>query len=98
MRPLGKHQLCLLASMASPFSLVVVGDGISRSLVKRGLLGVHWNPRKDRDGFLGITPAGLRTLADQMQAGKLEQFLDPKYERDRARLYISARASPERDE
>ena len=92
---LGKHQLCLLASMASPFSLLIVGDKISRSLEKRGLLAPH--SLKTNDGFFGVTPTGLRELAGALERGELEQFTDPKFRRDRARLYIDAKASPNRD-
>jgi len=86
---LGKHQLCLLATMASPFSLLVVGDRISRSLVRRGLLGQHF-AKKD-DAFIGITPAGLRALADEMEAGRLEPFLEPEFQRDQVRIYLNIR-------
>ena len=71
--------------MASPFQALVVGDKVSRSLVKHGLLAPHF---ADRDAFHGITPYGLRELADHMERGELNQFLDPKFERDRVRLYI----------
>lgn len=87
---LGKHQLCLLATMASPFSLLIVGDKISRSLVKRGLLAPHF---AKSDGFHGVTPSGLRAVAEAMERGDLEQFMDPKYRRDQARLYWSTKAS-----
>ena len=87
---LGKHQLCLLATMASPFSLLIVGDRISRSLEKRGLLAPHF---AKSDGFHGVTPAGLRAVAEAMERGELDQFTDPKYLRDRARIYVSSKAS-----
>lgn len=38
MRPLGKLQLERLMGLASPSCLLIVGDKISKSLVKRGLL------------------------------------------------------------
>ena len=88
---LGKHQLCLLATMGSPFSLLVVGDRLSASLVARG----DMEPRHRKglaDGFLGITPTGLRILADAMERGELEQFFAPEFTRDRPRIYISGRA------
>lgn len=86
MSRLGKHQLCLLASLASPFLKVIVGDRLSRSLVRRGLMAPHWSDPKRADGLHGITPAGLRALADALERGDLEQFLDPRFQRDRARL------------
>lgn len=89
---LGKHQLNLLATMASPFSALIVKDRVAVSLAKRGLLAPHFAGKKgvgsgpaatNRDSFFGITPAGLRALADAYEAGQLEQFLDPKFQRDR---------------
>lgn len=73
---LGKNQLERLMGLASPGCLLIVGnDKVSRSLVKRGLL---W-PKDDNDRFawLGITPAGLRALADALEAGELQQFMKP---------------------
>ncbi len=94
---LGKHQLCLLASMASPFSALVVGDKVSRSLVDKGLLAPHFS---DKDAWHGITAKGLRELADQFEAGNLNQFLAPDFQRDKVRLYMSTKAgdSPKRND
>lgn len=97
---LGKHQLSLLATMASPFSLLVVGDKVAGSLEKRGLLETR-APKHVSDevkgkhpkGFLSITPAGLRAVAAALEAGELEQFYDPKFQRDRVRIYISGEAT-----
>lgn len=86
---LGRRQLELLAAMASPFSLLVAGDAVTRSLEKRGLVAPHF--AKSKDGFFGVTPRGLRALADEMERGRLEQFIDQKYERSPARIYMSAR-------
>jgi hypothetical protein len=73
MRPLGKRQLERLMGLASPSSLMVVGDVVSRSLVERGLLKPYF---QDRPGaWHRITPAGLRSLADAYEAGKLDQFM-----------------------
>ena len=89
---LGKHQLCLLASMASPFNLLIVKDKIAMSLVRRGLLEPRDFPKRDDDdAFFGITPAGLRAVADALQSGQLEQFYNPKFQRDRVRLYVNAK-------
>lgn len=92
---LGKHQLCLLATMASPFNVLIVGDKVSRSLIKRGLFASHFAEKAKAEGFHGITPAGLRELADAMERGELEQFLDPSYRRDTARLAWNIKAQDE---
>ena len=73
MATLGKNQLQRLMGMASPSSLLVVGDDlVSRSLVKRGLV----KPKlpDSPDAWLQITPAGMRALADAYEAGQLDQF------------------------
>lgn len=91
---LGKHQLCLLATMASPFSALIVGDRVSEGLVRRGLLAPHFSgKKKGKDSFFGVTPKGLRVLATAYEGGALEQFIDEKFQRDRARLCFSTRAS-----
>ena len=73
MRPLGKLQLERLMGLASPSCLMVVGDAVSRTLVKRGLLKPHFpdNP----DAWHRITPSGLRELAAAYEAGQLDQFM-----------------------
>lgn len=87
---LGRHQLCLLATMGSPFSLLVIRDKVSRSIESRGLLAPRLN-----DGLFGITPSGLRTLADALESGELEPFFDGRYrERDKVRIYMSGQAQP----
>jgi hypothetical protein len=73
-RPLGKLQLERLMGMASPSSLLVVGDAVSKSLVARGLLKPHF---PDRPGaWHRITPSGLRALADAFESGRLDQFME----------------------
>jgi hypothetical protein len=69
---LGKNQLQRLLGLASPSSLLVVGDKLSATLVRRGLL----KPKDgtDRNAWLQITQAGMRVLADAFEAGLLEQF------------------------
>lgn len=73
-RPLGKNQLERLLGLASPCSLLVVGDGrVIQSLVKRGML----KPKKgDPKAWLQITPAGMRALADAFEAGALDKFFN----------------------
>ena len=75
MRPLGKLQLERLMGLASPSALLIVGDVISKSLVKRGLLRPNFPDTPD--AWHRITPAGMRTLADAYEAGQLEQFMKP---------------------
>jgi hypothetical protein len=70
---LGKNQLERLLGLASPTSLLVVGgDRVIRSLAKRGMVKAK-DPCKP-NAWLQITPAGLRVLADALEAGELEQF------------------------
>lgn len=74
MRALGRLQLDLLAKLASPSLFLVVGKPLSTSLVRRGLMRAHGAPAPPNDphgGFVQITPAGLRALADAWEAGRL---------------------------
>ncbi len=72
-RPLGKNQIERLLGLASPSLLLIVGgDSLSQSLVKRGLLASK--AKNDPKAWLQITPAGMRALADAFEAGLLEQF------------------------
>ena len=90
---LGKHQLCLLATMASPFSLLIVPDKVALSLHKRGLLASRsqrFASGEEKD-CLSVTPTGLRALADALERGDIEQFFDPKFTRDQVRLYLDGR-------
>jgi hypothetical protein len=73
MRPLGKLQLERLMGLASPSCLMVVGDAVSKTLVKRGLLKPHFPD--NQDAWHRITPAGLRALAEAFDAGHLDQFM-----------------------
>lgn len=73
MRPLGKHQLEFLMGLSSPTCLMVVGNAVSKSLVKRGLLKPHFPDKPE--AWHRITPAGMRTLADAFEAGQLDQFM-----------------------
>lgn len=75
MRPLGKLQLERLLGLASPSMLMVVGDAISKSLVRRGLLRPNF--RNKPEAWHRITPAGMRVLADAYEAGRLKQFMKP---------------------
>lgn len=79
--------------MASPFSILIVDDKVARQLIDRGYLAhrPHPRPRVPDQGCFAVTPEGLRVLADALDRGDLEQFFDPKFERDRVRLYIDAK-------
>lgn len=72
-RPLGKLQLERLMGLASPSMLMIVGDKVSTSLVKRGLLKPTFP--EDPEAWHRITPAGMRALADAFEAGHLDQFM-----------------------
>lgn len=71
MRPLGKYQTRLLVVLGSPTRAMVVPDATAKSLVARGLLR-----EREPDGMVCITPAGLRALADEMEAGRVDDALD----------------------
>lgn len=82
MARLGKQQMRLLITLASPGTLLVIADARSESLERLGLVKAHSPavPAKPPAkaipaGMVGITPAGLRRLADEMEAGRLEQFI-----------------------
>ncbi len=62
MRPMAFDKLCQLIGMASPMSRLITPDKNTRAMLAAGLA------REDSKGFT-ITPNGLRALADQMEAG-----------------------------
>lgn len=64
---LGQKQLETLAALGSPGMAMVVPDKVTLSLVKHGLLRVT-----ESNSFACITPAGLRRLADELEAGHIE--------------------------
>jgi hypothetical protein len=63
---LGDEQLHLLLGLACPTMLLVVPDKRSRALEAKGYLK---STAKDGGGLQGITPAGLRRLADELESG-----------------------------
>lgn len=69
---LGKHQLRLLRVLAGG-CFQIVPDKVSRSLVAKGL-AVEWRD----DSFVGITPNGLRALADAAESGAVDLAYSPK--------------------
>lgn len=67
-RPLGKRQLRLLSVLGTPGTALIVPCKVSESLVRRGYAA---SAAADSDGFVHITAAGLRALADEADAGRL---------------------------
>ena len=65
---LGKHQLAMLASLAGTHRALVVPDSVTRSLCKRGLMMPGGTKT---DGFLVMTPAGYRAVADALESGAI---------------------------
>lgn len=67
----GKNQLQILIMLGSPATLLLAPDRLVRGMVSRGLL------RERAPGkACCITPAGLRRLADEMQAGRVDDALE----------------------
>ena len=71
----GNKQLEWLIVLASPNCRRVSVDPMMASMIKRGLLR-DYAPRKGRIGGIGITSAGLRRLADEMDAGRVDEAID----------------------
>lgn len=66
----GSRQLSYLIMLGSPTCTLVVGDTVTDAMVRRGWL------RQDRPRVgICITPAGLRALADEMEAGRVRDGL-----------------------
>lgn len=68
---IGKRQLELLVVLGNPTCALVVPDKCALSLVARGLLKVT-----ERDNFACITAAGLRALAAEMEAGRVDDAIE----------------------
>lgn len=66
---LGPRQRDLLAQMGGLRSALVVADALALSLIRRGLLAADAN-----GSFAHITAAGLRALADEVDAGRIRLF------------------------
>jgi hypothetical protein len=81
-RPLGPKQLGALRDLALRY-VGLVPNATDRSLIARGML------RQDGSEAYCIAPAGLRALADAIEAGKVEDgltwFARQKAEADAAR-------------
>ena len=66
--PLGKKQIAYLAGRAGVFSAQVVPDALTRSLTHRGMLATL---SVYTDGFLALTPAAYRAVADALESGAI---------------------------
>lgn len=76
-RRLGKHQIDALKAVASPNLINLTPGPVERGLVAAGLLverPVYGPPVPGRPlcGAVGISAAGLRRLAEEMEAGRVE--------------------------
>jgi hypothetical protein len=67
---IGKDQLQMLVMLGSPIRSLITPGKSERGLVAKGLL------RQDDGGACCITPAGLRALADEMEAGRVDDALE----------------------
>lgn len=76
MARLGKLQLQRLAAMAGVGSAQVVPDAIARSLVARGLMEPTGDKPGTEDGFIVLTAAGYRAVADFIDAGTIQHRPD----------------------
>jgi len=68
---IGQRQLRILIMIASPTRVLITIDRVSAALVKRGLIR-----ELVPGGACCITPAGLRLLADEMEAGRVDDALE----------------------
>ena len=75
-RRLGQKQIDALMSVASPTMIMLTPGKVERALVAAGLLVERPKfgpalPGKPLCGAVGISAAGLRRLADEMDAGRV---------------------------
>ena len=78
MRRVGKRQMEWLILLSCVDRVALTSDKASQALVQRGLL------RTDNAGTC-ITAAGLRVLADEMDAGRMQDALARMREQAKAR-------------
>lgn len=76
MARLGQRQINRLAAMANVGCALVVPDAVSRSLVARGLMEPTSDQPGCQDGFVVMTPAGYRAVADAIDAGQINHRPD----------------------
>lgn len=75
---LGIRQLEILRAVGTT-SALVVHDKTSKRLIELGLL----TSSCDDGSFASITPAGLRSLADAAEDGRIRLFVMPVKQEDR---------------
>lgn len=64
---IGSKQLDMLITLGNPLTyLIGGGDYLTRRMIVRGLL------HEREPGCIAITPYGLRRLADELEAGKVQ--------------------------
>lgn len=69
---LGKNQLARLCALGRASSWQVLPCPETRALIAKGYMRSHAD---DGEGLIGITPAGLRRLADELEAGNLAHLM-----------------------
>ena len=67
---LGPHQTAKMQGLVLG-RFQICPDAQTRALCKRGLLAA-FGAGNTSDGFIGVTPAGLRWLADEIDAGRID--------------------------
>lgn len=70
--PLAKPLREALTGIGCPTTFYVTGERHTRTLIERGYAR---SIAPDGDGWVCITPAGLRRLADELEAGRVVQGL-----------------------
>lgn len=88
---LGSRQLDSLIGLARPTVSMIVPGAVEASLIKRGLLKAN-KSKRGGFSFARITPAGLRALADAMEAGRFEDPLTAFKREAKARKRREAKA------
>lgn len=73
MTRIGKNQLSILITMASPTRLLMTGGKQAEVMAARGLLREH---RQGEGVTYRIAPDGLRALADEMEAGRVDDAIE----------------------
>lgn len=74
MARIGKKQLRTLMSLGAPHMVLITPDKVSESLVRRGLL--KHDSHVPESKACRITPDGLRVLADEMEAGRVDDLIE----------------------
>jgi hypothetical protein len=67
---IGKDQLKMLVMLGTPTRSLITPGKSERGMIAKGLL------RQDDGGACCITPAGLRVLADEIEAGRVDDALE----------------------